>query len=474
MFDESDLTKDQNLAVDRLFDYDETLLIAPTGAGKTVVFLTAAAALIDAGVLNRILVIAPLKVCQTAWTSEAAKWSHLSGLEIAIATGAPTARVKAFCSRAQIVVINEENAVWFFDLIADFPAGVDFDGIVIDETGKWGDTGGTRFKKLRKETKEFKWRVGMTAQPVSENWVSLFAQTLLIDLGKRFGRSRDRFLRKHFYTTDYEGYNWELLPTHDEQIVEKLADLVHVMPDYKGDLPAKTVSLVPLEIGPSPMAIYNQMRIHCVTTLLSGDKIQAQNQAVLSGKLEQLASGFAYLVEDPETARPAQRTHTRLHLAKQAWIEQRSNEILDASESVIIVYWYAADLKWLRSLHPGAFELTAGADVPTVMAEWQKYTGQVMFLHPASAGHGVDGLQDTCFRQLWIGPVWSHDKTQQVIDRIWRRGQKHPVEIEIAIAKGTIDEVKWEVCEGKGEHLELFLAHLGPESAGQTLESGGD
>lgn len=56
-------------------------------------------------------------------------------------------------------------------------------------------------------------------------------------------------------------------------------------------------------------------------------------------------------------------------------------------------------------------------------------------------------------------------------DRLWRRGQKYPVFIEIAIARGTIDQIKWDSVTGKGEHHKLFLEHLaGDDKTTQTKE----
>ena len=71
------MTSDQDAGVCRLFEHDETVLIADMGAGKTVVALTAIEELLAEGVLDKVLVFAPLKVCQTVWREERDKWEHL-------------------------------------------------------------------------------------------------------------------------------------------------------------------------------------------------------------------------------------------------------------------------------------------------------------------------------------------------------------------------------------------------------------
>ena len=108
---------------------------------------------------------------------------------------------------------------------------------------------------------------------------------------------------------------------------------------------------------------------------------------------------------------------------------------------------------------PHALELDG--DIGAVLDKWKSAEGQTLLMHPTSAGHGVDGLQETCFRQLWVKPVWSRQLSVQAPDRLWRRGQSRDVRIEIAIAEGTIDEVKYDAAVGKGDYHELFIEHVG-------------
>lgn len=462
MLNESDLSEDQQAAIDRLYNFDQTYLIAPTGAGKTVVLLTAIAELIRSGDLSRVLVIAPLKVVETAWKSEATKWDHLKGLRIAYAIGTPEEREDAVYSSSDIVVTNEENAASLFKNydLGSFKRSYSFNGIAIDEIGKWSDTGGQRFKALRNKMKHFRWRVGMTASPVGEGLLMLFGQILLLDLGERFGKSRDRFKRKYFYPTDWDQYDWEILPGQEAKLIGKIRDMTHVMPDYKHELPPKTVHVCPIEIGDEGRRIYNRMRIDSVLKLDLPPHpiVKAPNQGVLSGKLEQLANGFLYyFLSHKET--DSSRQILLSHSAKEDWLDQRICDlVVGRGESVIVVYWFEADAIWLRMMFPEALELKG--DVSAIMEKWRTRTGQIMLLHPASAGHGVDGLQDTCSHQLWLSPTWSRDKKQQTEDRLWRRGQTRPVTIEICVARGTIDEVKQAAVEGKGEYDDLLHEHL--------------
>ena len=124
------LTDDQVLAINHLYENDHTLLIANMGGGKTVVSLTALSELLDEGVIKRALVIAPLKVANAVWSSEAGKWEHLQPLtdEINVCTGTAAHRKKMLKKRGKITIVNFEAIPW----LVDQPEMKDFDALIVD------------------------------------------------------------------------------------------------------------------------------------------------------------------------------------------------------------------------------------------------------------------------------------------------------------------------------------------------------
>ena len=82
----------QELAIDRLYEHDASLIVADMGFGKTIVTLTALQELLTEGVIERVLIIAPLKVCKTVWRQEALKWEHTRRLKIGAAIGSESDR----------------------------------------------------------------------------------------------------------------------------------------------------------------------------------------------------------------------------------------------------------------------------------------------------------------------------------------------------------------------------------------------
>lgn len=453
----NDLTDIQNTAISRMYEENATLLVAPTGAGKTVCLLTAIQELIDNQHLSRVLIIAPLKVCMSAWSNECNKWHHLQSLSCGVAIDTPIKRTAIINNKLlNVIIINEENSKWLFNNNLH----LDFDGLAIDETSKWTVSGGERFKALRHKVKHFKWRVGLTAQPVGENWVGLFGQVMLLDDGKRLGRNKQNYLEKYFYSTDYMQRKWSLMPCGAQQISEKIETLVHVMPDYKASLPTKNLIIEYIDLPESVKTVYKTFKRDSFMQLES-NTVTAPNAGALAGKLEQIANGFSYTDDDDSASDRQTITH---HTKKIEWVAKRVADLSHDKKSVIVVYWYQADLEKLKILFPGALTLTSVSKTQfdETLKKWQSKEGhKVMLMHPASGGHGVDGLQVSCHHQLWLAPCWSRDKWQQTQDRLWRQGQKNTVSIEVCVARNTIDEVKLQCVEWKGNFHELFIEHLG-------------
>ena len=150
----SDLSPRRQTAIDRIYEHDRTLLIAPTGAGKTVITLTAIDELLKNKQLKKVLVVAPAKVVPN-WAREQDSWGHIN-LRVAGCTGI-VAVTQMLTQSLDVLVTSYES----LPLVLKAKHGCD--GIVLDEITRMKASGGKVFKKLRHKIKQFNWRVGMSA-----------------------------------------------------------------------------------------------------------------------------------------------------------------------------------------------------------------------------------------------------------------------------------------------------------------------
>jgi len=423
-------------------------------SGKTAITLSAIAELIADEVLSRVLIVAPLKVCNAVWPSEPSQWSHLSSLTVACAAGGTEAsRTAAIESDAQVVVINFENLPWLF---RTYKLGAEvFDGLVIDELTRLKSGGGAQFKALRPRLKHFKWRVGLTGTPVSEDWLGLYGQMLIVDGGASLGTRKDVFKRRYFYATDYMEYNWALQDNGAERIAAAIKGVLYCVPDYRHELPLLKWRNEVIEMPDEVRTAYDSLKKSMSLSVEGGgDKIVVDSAAILSNKLLQLANGFIYYMPVDSRGRELPRETSRLSTFKLDAVMAQVAQWREQGEQVCVVYWFGADLDLLVAEYGEQSKLSSEA-----LERWGAGEQGVLLLHPKSAGHGLNLASGGC-KMVWLGPVWSRDLSLQTVARLWRRGQINAVEAVTVISDDTIDGLVVDRVEDKAEFEALLVQHL--------------
>lgn len=410
--DKSLLTLEQQAAITRLFEHDQTLLVAGLGFGKAVVGLTALQELLDADAFRRVLVLAPLRVATSTWASEVHKWSHLRPELVAIACGGEQARHAAIESCKPIVVINFESAVQLIE-----EAGADyFDAMLIDELTKLKATGGALFKTLRRWVKKLKWRAGMTATPVAEFGGDIYGQALLLDDGKALGTRKDAFMQEFFTPLDFKGYNWALRPGADKRIAARLSGLLYRADDtgYLDSLPELVDRLIAVPLTSEARYVYNTLQKESIF-----EAVVAPNEAVKAGKLAQIAAGGLYMNDDDErTLYWEDEDRTRMKVLVEL--------VRELNTPVIITYTYGFQLDELVQQWPDAPVLGGkGRATAKDLEAFNRGGVPVLIGHPKSMGMGLN-LQGACHTLIHLSPLYSADMYKQTVGRIHRRGQTQP------------------------------------------------
>jgi superfamily II DNA or RNA helicase len=410
--EKSMLTLEQQKAITRLFEHNQTLLVAGLGFGKAIVGLTALQELHEAGVFKRAVVLAPLRVATSTWACEVDKWSHLKPGLIAVACGGEAQRQKALASDAPVIVINFESAA---QLIEEAGEGY-FDAMLIDELTKLKSTGGTLFKLLRRWVKTLVWRAGMTATPVAEFGGDIYGQALLLDDGKALGTRKDAFMQEFCTPLDFKGYNWAMRPGAQEKIGAKLAALLYRAEDtsYLESLPELVDMFVPVPLTAAARLVYTTMQKDSVY-----EDVEAPNEAVKAGKLAQVAAGGLYQNDDDErTLYWRDVTQARLAAVQEF--------VGSLGEPVIITYSYGFQLDLLIEAWPDAPVLGGkGRATNKDIEAFNRGEVPVLIGHPKSMGMGLN-LQSACRTLVHLSPLYSADLYKQTIGRIHRRGQTKP------------------------------------------------
>ena len=127
---------------------DGTAVHIDPGLGKTIIGLTAVAEWFKWGIIEKpVLVVAPIKVCETVWKQEAREWSHTRHLTFQLIRGNEKERAFALRRPAHIHLVNPELLTWLHTHIrTDW--GAYFDALIIDESSMFKDHKAKRFRRL--------------------------------------------------------------------------------------------------------------------------------------------------------------------------------------------------------------------------------------------------------------------------------------------------------------------------------------
>lgn len=437
--------KYQTYAINHVMDHKASGLFLDMGMGKTVSTLTAIDNLLWLGDINKVLVIAPLRVAEDTWSTECEKWEHLKHLRISKILGTKKQRRDALLKDADVYVTNRENVDW---LVGECFSSWMWDMVVIDELSSFKSSKAKRFRALKKVRPYFKRIVGLTGTPAPNSLIDLWPQIYLLDGGQRLGKTITGY-RERFFSpgrrNGYVVYNWELKQGAEESIQNKISDICISMSakDYL-DMPDRIDNRIDITLPKKALDTYKQLEKDLVIEL-GEDDITAANAAVLTNKLLQLANGAIY-TETKEVIKVHDEKLNRLE------------EIIDTSNGkpVLVFYNFKHDYerisKLLEKLKIKYQTLNTSEDIKS----WNNGEIEVALLHPASAGHGLN-LQYGGNIIVWFGLTWSLELYQQANARLYRQGQKETVIIHHLIAKETVDEDVMNALANKEVNQNMLL-----------------
>lgn len=435
----------QQYSINHIIDHKASGLFLDMGMGKTVSTLTAIDNLIFLGEVNKVLVIAPLRVAEDTWSTEVDKWDHLKHLRISKILGTKKQREEALNKDADIYVTNRENVDWLVNECFDSWI---WDMVVIDELSSFKSSKAIRFRALKKVRPYFKRIVGLTGTPAPNSLIDLWPQIYLLDGGQRLGRTITGFKDRYFNPgrrNGYVVYNWELKEGAEEAIQNKISDIcISMKADDYLDLPERIDNKVEISLSKKSMGIYKKLEKDLIIELDEED-ITAANAAVLTNKLLQMANGAIYS-ESKEVV--------NIHDEKLEKLE----EIIDTSngKSVLVFYNFKHDYNRISEMLTKKKTTYQTLNTSEDIKNWNDGKIQVALLHPASAGHGLN-LQYGGNIIVWFGLTWSLELYQQANARLHRQGQKETVIIHHLISKGTVDEDVMNALANKEINQDMLL-----------------
>lgn len=471
LLEPSQLHDYQREAVRHQLAHPDSMLWLQPGLGKTAVTLTTIVDRMRAGIVTKTLVFGPLRVIQAVWAREARKWSHTRHLRFAVLHGTREQRTRLLFSDADIFLCNYEGMTWLAETLDHYYISqkkpLPFQMVVYDEVSKMKNStarrmaGGIRVKRdargdehkikvmgWRKMIPHFAFRTGLTGTPASNGYLDLHGQFLAVDGGKRLGEYVTHY-KDSYFEPDYMG--WKYSPTEQGKkwIETKIADITLKMDakDYL-DLPERKVVNMMVEMPESARRVYREVEAKMFAALDSGNEIELFSKNTFSNAALQLCNGSPYVNRELGVK---SEMYDALHDAKLDALE----EVIEEAQGspVLCSYSFIPDAKRImerfKKLKPVNMNDVKSSATEDVVNRWNQGRIKLLVGHPATMGHGIDGLQEAGSILVWYGLPWSLELYDQMCKRLDRQGQRRTVSIIRILCSDSLDLAVAESLERK-------------------------
>ncbi|MEU7156077.1 DEAD/DEAH box helicase [Streptomyces chrestomyceticus] len=427
-------------------------------------------ALVAGDVNNR----TPTKAEVRAWVQELLKSSLATweAYECRICSSAGCAQCRfGLVDQMPVQNINGQNTIiWPFQTV------------IIDESQGFKSHDSQRFLALARVRPAMHRLIELTGTPSPNGLHDLWSQVYLLDQGQTLGPNITAYRNRWFTPKMMPGTTapakWIPTVNAEAEIHQAISHLVMSAQNTSLQLPALSIQDVNVTLPPDLLQAYKAFKRDLVLDIVqtytgddgkltqSVESIVAANQAVLTSKLMQFASGTLYTADpdDPSTKGRYEVIHDRKIEMTEYLVRNKGGE------PVLIAYHFKSDKEQLLTrLRKAGIDAQAFDGSRDMVHRWNAKQIPVMLLHPAAAGHGLN-LQYGGSTMIWYTLPFSLEHYLQTNGRLFRTGQTEPVTVHRLIAKGTQDERMPSVLAGKQQvQDDLIAAVSGDFNAEQAL-----
>ena len=432
----------QKDGLDWILRHKASGLFFPPGLGKTLVTLSAIKILIDHEEgIDRILIIAPLRVLYMVWPLEIAKW----GFDFSVGMLHGKDKDTTIRQKHDIYLINPEGLKWLFTKHSR-----KFDMLVIDESTMFKNYSSARFKLMKEHVSQFKRKIILTGTPAPNGLLQLWPQVFLLDFGKRLGKNISTF-RRRWFSKSFTGFGYDLTEGADMEIYSAIDDLVMHKSNSELNMPDKLNNTILVRLPDNVMKQYREMLDEFIIELEHTDDITATNAAAKCSKLKQVANGTVY-GEDREII--------VMHDEKLNATEELVDSL--AGRPLMIVYEHLHDLARLKERFkaPAIGGGIKEDDLADIIQMWNAGQLPILLIQPRVGGHGLNLQDGGCHDVLHYSIPYDLELYDQTNARVYRQGVKNNVTIHHMVAERTIDTKIMAVLANKANLQDELLDYL--------------
>lgn len=378
------------------------------GTGKTASAIWASDFLMKQGKVNRVLIICPLSIMDSAWRNDL--FSFAMHRTVSVAYGSKDKRKKIIAEGSDYVIINYDGV----EIVAEDIANGGFDCIIVDEATHYKNAQTKRWKTLNKLVTDQTWLWMMTGTPAAQSPLDAYGIAKLVNptgVPRFFGSFRDQVMYK---ATQFK---WKPKETATDTVYNALQPAIRFTKEECLDLPDMVYVKREVELTRQQAKYYKELKDKLVLQA-AGEEITAPNAAINMSKLLQISSGAVYT--DGGDALEFDIKH-RYKVLREV-IDESSKKVL-----VFVPFKHTIDILTQKLLDDGIPTEIIRGDVsaPKRTDIFNRFQSQdnprVLVIQPQAAAHGV--TLTAANTVVWWGPTSSLETYAQANARVHRSGQ---------------------------------------------------
>ena len=409
--------------------------------GKTLSALWAADFLMERGLINRCLVVAPLSTLSDVWENEL--FFEFPHRTCAVLHGSREKRHKLLDIPYDFYIINHDGPNVVLNALL---AKTGIDCIIIDEIAEFKSAQTHKWKALKKvcNNKTYVW--GLTGTPTPQAPTDAFGQMKLVtpeNFTGSFTRFKDMTMQKISL--------WKWIPRKDceKMIASALRPSIQFGREVCTDLEPCIIDRK-VELSEEQKKYYRKMKQDAILEFENGKQVTAVNSAVLAGKIMQISTGFVY----DEKGVVVEFDHTpRMNVLKEL--------IAENDEKVIVLAPFTGALHILKKELSKTWScVIVDGSTPKNQRDqiFQAFRTQadphIILANAACMAHGLDLTAATL--TIWYAPTNKNSIYAQANARM--DGSKQKIKIDIARIYATPEEkALYTSLEGKTKFQDVIL-----------------
>ena len=380
------------------------------GTGKTASAIWASDYLMNVGRIQRVLIICPLSIMDSAWRNDLFTFAMHRTVDVAY--GSAKKRSEIIEGNADYVIINYDGV----EIVSDAVANGGFDLIIVDEATHYKNPQTKRWKTLNALMTPEKWLWMMTGTPAAQSPVDAYGLAKLINPAAvpRFGGSfRDQVMLK------VTNFRWVPKDNATDTVFRVLQPAIRFTKEECLDLPPMVYVKREVELTRQQNKYYNLLRDKMIMDA-AGEQVTASNAAVNMNKLLQISCGAVYT----DTGDTLEFDIKHRYKVLREVIDESSKKVL-----IFVPFRHVIDILTDKLEADGISTAVIRGDVPAakrtqIFRQFQNSDDpRVLVIQPQAAAHGV--TLTAANTVVWWGPTSSLETYAQANARVHRSGQDH-------------------------------------------------